>query len=242
MNSHFLILILILLSPISTFGVSWQDSLKYDQETLQKTNLDWNRKAQYLDDPAFNYVKSESQSNSMEEMWDYIEDLWKSFWDWLLPEPGSSSWNFWLIDLLPRLGLFVLIILSLWLLVKGALNWVPQKQKASNNGSGILHPELQGPEPLEHLLRDALTEKKFALAIRYRYLLLLQELASTGRIKWHEPKTNTDYWSEIRDPGLKNAFQRASFIYECTWYGEYRVDEAGFTELSKAFDRVKALL
>ncbi len=242
MNSRYLILVLIVLSPISSFGISWQDSLIYDQEALQKTNLDWNRKAHYLKDPAFNYVKSESQSNPLEEMSEFIADLWKSFWDWLLPEPGSSSRNFWLIDLLPRLSLFVLFILSLWLLVKGALNWLPQKQIVIKNGSGILHPELHGPEPLEQLLHEAVTEKKFALAIRYRYLLLLQNLASTGRIKWHEPKTNTDYWSEIRDPGLKNAFQRASFIYECTWYGEYSVDESGFIELSKAFDRVKALL
>ncbi|MDG1572569.1 DUF4129 domain-containing protein [Robiginitalea sp. M366] len=89
---------------------------------------------------------------------------------------------------------------------------------------------------LDALLETALAAGDYRMAVRYRYLRLLQQLQRAGRIAYHPEKTNWDYLSEISDAGLRHSFAQASRIYEYTWYGEQALNPEGYGSVAHLFE------
>ena len=95
---------------------------------------------------------------------------------------------------------------------------------------------------LDTFISDALAQKNYRLALRYMYLKALKELSYNNIISWHFEKTNSDYHNEIEDPLVKDNFKKVSYLYDYVWYGEFDLDEIGFTNAQKEFDRLTNLL
>jgi hypothetical protein len=91
---------------------------------------------------------------------------------------------------------------------------------------------------LDAFISDALAQKNYRLAIRYMYLKALKELSFHNIIAWHFEKTNNDYHNEIKDPLLKDNFKKVSYLYDYVWYGEFDLDEIGFINAQKDFERL----
>jgi hypothetical protein len=91
---------------------------------------------------------------------------------------------------------------------------------------------------LDTFIDDALAQKNYRLAIRYMYLKALKELSSNNIISWHFEKTNSDYYNEMEDPLLKDNFKTVSYLYDYVWYGEFDLDEIGFINAQKDFERL----
>lgn len=91
---------------------------------------------------------------------------------------------------------------------------------------------------LDTYINDALAQKNYRLAIRYMYLKALKELSSNNIISWHFEKTNSDYYNEMVDPLLKDNFKKVSYLYDYVWYGEFDLDEIGFINAQKDFERL----
>ena len=91
---------------------------------------------------------------------------------------------------------------------------------------------------LDTFISDALAQKNYRLAIRYMYLKALKELSFHNIISWHFEKTNSDYHNEIKDPLLKDNFKKVSYLYDYVWYGEFDLDEIGFINAQKDFERL----
>jgi hypothetical protein len=90
---------------------------------------------------------------------------------------------------------------------------------------------------LPTLLKKALDEKNFRLAVRYYYLSLLKNLDLNGMIKWEKDKTNRDYLSEL--------FAREYFYpemrsltrsYEEVWYSDHEFAEPSLRSLIGEFE------
>lgn len=81
---------------------------------------------------------------------------------------------------------------------------------------------------LESLLKKALQENNFRLAIRFYYLLILKELTNKQVINYHKDKTNSEYASEIKDSDLQQKFSYLSYIYAYVWYGEFTLSQEDF--------------
>jgi hypothetical protein len=112
-----------------------------------------------------------------------------------------------------------------------------------NRKTATVNPLTIDEEHIEHLnldtfIDDALAQKNYRLAIRYMYLKALKELSSNNIISWHFEKTNNDYYNEIKDPLLKENFKKVSYLYDYVWYGEFDLDEIGFTNAQKDFERL----
>jgi hypothetical protein len=112
-----------------------------------------------------------------------------------------------------------------------------------NRKTATVNPLTIDEEHIEHLnldtfIDDALAQKNYRLAIRYMYLKALKELSSNNIISWHFEKTNNDYYNEIKDPLLKDNFKKVSYLYDYVWYGEFDLDEIGFTNAQKDFERL----
>ncbi|MCK8522875.1 hypothetical protein M0D21_14955 [Aquimarina sp. D1M17] len=91
---------------------------------------------------------------------------------------------------------------------------------------------------LDELIKNALKEKNYRLAIRYMYLKALQDLSIKNFIDYHFEKTNTDYYREISDITLKQNFNRVSYLYDYIWYGKFDLDEASFINAKQSFDQL----
>ncbi len=91
---------------------------------------------------------------------------------------------------------------------------------------------------LDTFISDALAQKNYRLAIRYMYLKALKELSFNNIISWHFEKTNSDYHNEIEEPLLKDNFKKVSYLYDYVWYGEFDLDEVGFINAQKDFERL----
>jgi len=91
---------------------------------------------------------------------------------------------------------------------------------------------------LDEYINAALVQKNYRLAIRYMYLKSLKLLSLTNVIEWHFEKTNSDYYNEIDNQSLKADFKKVSYLYDHIWYGEFELDEEGFHNANRDFDRL----
>ena len=88
---------------------------------------------------------------------------------------------------------------------------------------------------LDPLIKQAITQKQFALAIRLYYLATIKELNISGAIQWKKDKTNREYTREMRPHRLSEPFRETTSIFERVWYGDAHVDEATFMLIQPAF-------
>ncbi len=88
---------------------------------------------------------------------------------------------------------------------------------------------------LDPLIKHAIAQKQFALAIRLYYLATIKELNILGAIQWKKDKTNREYTREMRPHRLFEPFRETTSIFERIWYGDTLVDEATFTLIQPAF-------
>ena len=88
---------------------------------------------------------------------------------------------------------------------------------------------------LDPLIKQAIAQKQFALAIRLYYLATIKELNISGAIQWKKDKTNREYTREMRPHRLSEPFRETTSIFERVWYGDALVDEATFMLIQPAF-------
>jgi len=109
-----------------------------------------------------------------------------------------------------------------------------QEESRINNWS--IEEEILEKSDLEALLSEAITNKNYRFAIRYLHLKVLQALSNRGMIVWHYEKTNLDYKKEINDNDIKNDFEKAAYLFDYVWYGEFSIDEAAFVNAHSRFN------
>ena len=91
---------------------------------------------------------------------------------------------------------------------------------------------------LDQMIKDALQNKDYRLAIRFMYLKTLKLLSLNNLIDWNPEKTNDDYLSELKENDFKEGFQKVSYWYDHIWYGEFIPDENGFERALKDFTQL----
>lgn len=88
---------------------------------------------------------------------------------------------------------------------------------------------------LDPLIKHAIAQKQFALAIRLYYLATIKELNISGAIQWKKDKTNHAYLREMRTHRLLEPFLEATSIFERIWYGDAILEETTFHRIQPAF-------
>lgn len=122
----------------------------------------------------------------------------------------------------------VIIILKTFLNTEtGFWNFKKQSLKIADT---LIYEEDEGIEEsdFDKLLRNAVSNNDFRLAIRYYYLILLKELSLKNHISYHKDKTNSEYLFELKDKKIQSDFSYLSYIYEYVWYGEFKVNQQKF--------------
>lgn len=92
---------------------------------------------------------------------------------------------------------------------------------------------------LDVMIKSALEEKDYRLAVRYHYLRILKILSQKGIIDWHYEKTNSDYQNEIEAQNVKSGFRDVSYLYDYIWYGEQEIDDRKYEAVEARFATLK---
>jgi hypothetical protein len=79
----------------------------------------------------------------------------------------------------------------------------------------------------------------FRLALRYRYLHMIQLLSSRGHIAWRPDKTNHDYLRELSGSPLRDSFRYITYLFNYTWYGHFELDEATYRKAANSLEAVQ---
>lgn len=94
----------------------------------------------------------------------------------------------------------------------------------------------------ESLLQQALAQKDLRMAVRYRYMWLLQLLQQRELILYRTDKTNYEYYTELSGSPYKQPFRQLTRQYEYAWYGSYALSETAYHEYQDLFNDLKKQL
>lgn len=85
-------------------------------------------------------------------------------------------------------------------------------------------------------LKLALSQRDYRMAIRMKFIELLQLLQTRELIDWKSDKTNRDYVYEIANKSHRRKFKNLSGTYEFIWYGNTKVSELDFRRIDPKFN------
>jgi len=92
---------------------------------------------------------------------------------------------------------------------------------------------------LSKLIQDSIAAGNHRNAVRYLYLDALKWLSANKKIEWDFQKTNSDYYRELKNPGLKEHFKKISYLYDYVWYGEFELNQVTFDDARSQFESLK---
>jgi len=234
----YLFIFLFLTLKLSGFS---QDILP-DNRSLQKVEIPVERLDRYKNDRAFNYVIKTNKSNFITQAIDWLKRqvykiLYKIF-TWLFNEKYAAKWVKIIIKSLPYLAIVLFsYIIFRFLIGAGLISLKKNKLIVNPQVTDLNDEEIIKEADLDRLIKEAVTEKDFRLAIRYYYLKALKLLLDKDLISWHPDKTNRDYVNELKDRQLKPAFNNLTFIYDYVWYGKYTPSDKDFIEIKDKFQK-----
>ena len=228
-----------------TLGVNaQQDSLKvqYDNSVVEQKKIDTKSLEKYKSDKEFNYDVKKREPSFLERVWNWTKRMLLKVLSWLFGVGAATGILAIIINILPYLiAAIVLFLLIKFFLKVNMNNLISGKtDKAVVNLSK--EEELIKNEDLSLLIKDAIAQKNYRLAIRYYYLLVLQKLSKHDIIDWQQQKTNEDYIKEIQSNKLKDKFATSTYLYDFVWYGNFEINELEFSKAQIEFVKLNELI
>ncbi|MGB5944142.1 MAG: DUF4129 domain-containing protein [Leeuwenhoekiella sp.] len=237
-----------LLSCYSLAGQSVaQDSsavreIQYDLAPVNPLPVDDDAMSEYLEDSELDYTEIEPEDNWYTRTLRWFSDLYDSIIQWLLGGEEATGFLKFVIEAIPYLIVFGVVLFLVWLFMKIDTSGSPLI--GNKPGEVILSSEQEIIEnkDIQQLIDEALAQKNYRLAVRYSYLLILQKLSQKEIINWQVQKTNHDYVYEIKDDSLKTQFAKVTRIYDFIWYGNFEVDDSAFAKAKQEFTKLTTAL
>lgn len=131
-------------------------------------------------------------------------------------------------------GAFVLFILYKLFLAEAVFKKAARKEKGTAQPE-VAEEQITPESDFDRLIRQALGNGNYRLAIRYHYLRSLHLLAEKQYVEMAADKTNYQYVQEIGNEQLRNTFASLTLNYDYVWYGEFQPDQVVYYKLEQAF-------
>lgn len=90
---------------------------------------------------------------------------------------------------------------------------------------------------LKSMFNNSVKQEDYRLALRLKFLVILQKLSSQQIIKWKPDKTNRTYSREIQNIDLQKDFASVVQIFEKIWYGLFEIDKRSFNVFNETFEK-----
>jgi hypothetical protein len=92
---------------------------------------------------------------------------------------------------------------------------------------------------LELLLKKAVSDQNWAMAVRIRFLMVLKKLIEQQHIVWHKDLTNRQIAWQIGHQNSRNNFFDLIGYFEKVWYGDKQVSFEYYQNISSMFEDFK---
>ncbi len=204
--------------------------LQTDSSTIKIRKFDIVALNEYRQQRDFKYTDNPGEAVSL---WD---QFWRWFWyqvDNLMAGKVTGS----IINLLfIILGAAALVFLIL------KLTGMDVIQIFTGKNSTLEIPYHESLENIHEIsfeqeIEKAIASRNFRLAVRLLYLNCLKKLSDAGAIKWQADKTNLAYLHEIQNPEQQQKFGSLTRQFEYVWYGDFKVDQEYFRQISQDFQQ-----
>lgn len=223
------------------YSQSEEKEVQYDDSLIEQKTFDAKKIESYKQQDEFIYVVEKREPTILEKVWNWfkrtIKKLLSYIFDDITPAVGFLAW---LLRVLPYIiaGLVLFFIIKFFLKVN-AQNIIDGKSAKSI--VNLSEDEvLIKDKDLSKLIKEAINEGNYKLAVRYYYLLLLKNLSEKELISWQQEKTNEDYIKELANNKLNTDFEKLTYLYDYVWYGEFLIDKEKFLQAEVNFKKVIA--
>lgn len=229
--------------PQEKDSVSEMKEIKYDDAgDLSPITFDRTQIESYRAEKEFDYINAQEKDNWWTRFKKWINAKYNQFLNWLFGEYQANSILAFFIKILPFLLLLILIGLIVWLFSRLNPGARILEQQKTSEVFLTEEEELVKNEDLQGLMKEAVKNGQFRLAVRYYYLNELRKLDELELIQYEYQKTNRDYSNEIKDEKIRKQFSDITFLYEFIWYGSFQVSESDFRLAEKGFIRMEETL
>lgn len=206
---------------------SQNDSVGISSTPVLDTRVpDKDKIEEYKKDSRFDYAKNKQQGAQI-SLWDKLWYDISEFIDNVFNAVASSG----ALSFVVIVVCILLVCLLLMKFIGVDYRTVLSKKKIDTPAIDI-YTENVHEMNFDALISNALQNKDYRLAIRFIYLKNLKLLSDKEIITWNANKTNYSYQYEINNNNLRTKFLETTLIFDYVWYGEFPVEEAGFSELS----------
>tara|TARA_R110002049_G_scaffold150790_2_gene314014 strand:- start:13990 stop:14727 length:738 start_codon:yes stop_codon:yes gene_type:complete len=223
-----------------TFSVStwsFQDStvVKYDNTPISIQKITQEDLQTYKEDAKYNYTLEKSEITWWEDFKNWLYSYWLRFFQWLLGAEKGAGFLTALLRVLPYVLLGILIFILIKFFLKANMQNIAFSKK--NQSTVVLSEEEQiiKNEDIQQLIKNAIKDKNYRLAIRYYYLFILKTLSEEELIDWQLQKTNDDYEQELKTSPLAAPFHTITRLYDYVWYGGFTIDELKYKKAAAEF-------
>lgn len=247
MKNRFILVLFILFFgnfyPQQTDSVAAVQELKYDeQKNLAPVKFNEEALEAYKEKKEFDYIRASEKDNWWIRFKKWINAKYNQFINWLFGDYDPGSFLSFIIKIIPYLLLLLLLGIVAWLFTR--LNPGARMLETPGQGDVFLseEEELIKNEDLVSLLKKAVEEGRFRLAVRYYYLNELRKLDELKLIDYQYQKTNKEYLEEIKSSDIQKKFAEITKLYEFIWYGNFLVTETDFKLAEKGFLRMDDIL
>ena len=231
MKSKLTCLFLLLINSAFSFNEIVNDSIEYNQRNFESSFQDTYKGDEFNYEP----LVEVKELSAWEKFWESVGRFFADLFDF-----GGVGNSMSGLQILFKIIAVIVIVFVVYLIVKVIINkeggWVFSKSAKKIDVLENVEENIHTIN-FNKIVKDAVQNKNYRIAVRYYYLWLLKSLSDKDIIEWDIEKTNADYLNEISNLETKKNFQFLSYIYEYSWYGEFDLTEDDFKKAEKAFQK-----
>ncbi|MGJ8684195.1 MAG: DUF4129 domain-containing protein [Nonlabens sp.] len=206
----------------------------YDDRSLTVPDLGEDLRETYTGNDYYYYQVNDDGEN-------FFTRFLNGIFNWIGDVFGIEVSPFW-AQVLKILVFILMAAVGIYFLVRLLSNESPQALLSRNSRmAASVNMEETHIEQIDlgQLIKDSIATGNYRNAVRYLYLDSLKWLSTNDKIDWDFQKTNSDYYRELKEPGLKEHFKKISYLYDYVWYGEFELQENSFQDARNQFESLK---
>lgn len=213
--------------------------VRYDTSDIDPIEFSEEDFETFKQDSTFNYEEVEPENTWWSDITNWFYNILRSFFEWIFGVGNAEGYLAVFLQILPYLLLALFLYLVIRFFVKSNMQGMGKNRKNPNVVSLSEDEHIIKNEDIQQLIKNALADQNYRLAIRYYYLYILQLLSEREMIDWQQQKTNDDYLEELSESVLKNEFGKATLLYDYVWYGEFELDQSRYEKAEIVFTSLK---
>lgn len=210
-------------------------SVKYDDSQIKRLSISDDDLSAFYEDDKFDYTLEKVENSWWDGVKNWFYNLFRRFFEWLFGVEEAAGYLAVFLKILPYLLLAILLYLIIRFFIKANTRSFIHSKENPNTVSLSEDERIIKSDNIQQLIKEALATKNYRHAVRYYYLYILKLLTDKELIEWRLQKTNEQYIKELDNTLLREAFTRATFLYDYIWYGEFQVDKVQYQKAEKTF-------